>query len=280
VKLTEELGRQRRTLRVSEFSRKIRHNIRCLSSVHSFEDLWNTSIILQEIDFDGTPTGHYKIGKTKAGTEARKRQYQAGNPRFLDPFHTVEVTNSQTVETDLHHRFDSYRLKGYGGGDEWFNFHSVDMEKFVSIMNEYNETPAYVPPEPVYYQQSYSSPDFELSGLLTNPILGFVLLLVFLLVVVGGSLKPVNLGNQPSGKEKARWSQRSCINPNGCSGTIDASSTGYKAANVRAAPDKNSKLITTLNNGQKVTVFEESNGWIKVELDSGIKGWVANNLVR
>jgi len=158
--------------------------------------------ILQEIDFDGTPTGHYKIGKTKAGTEARKRQYQAGNPRFLDPFHTVEVTNSQTVETDLHHRFDSYRLKGYGGGDEWFNFHSVDMEKFVSIMNEYNETPAYVPPEPVYYQQSYSSPDFELSGLLTNPILGFVLLLVFLLVVVGGSLKPVNLGNQPSVKRK------------------------------------------------------------------------------
>ncbi|MBC7825201.1 MAG: SH3 domain-containing protein, partial [Candidatus Parcubacteria bacterium] len=52
------------------------------------------------------------------------------------------------------------------------------------------------------------------------------------------------------------------------------------AANVRAAPDKNSKLITTLNNGQKVTVFEEPNGWIKVELDNGIKGWVANNLVR
>ena len=74
--------------------------------------------ILQEMDFDGTPTGHYKIGKTKAGTEARKRQYQAGNPRYLDPFHTIEVNNSQAIETELHQRFDYYRLKGYGGGDE------------------------------------------------------------------------------------------------------------------------------------------------------------------
>lgn len=234
--------------------------------------------ILQEIGLNGTPTGLYKIGKTKTGTEARKRQYQAGNARFLEPFHTVEVTNSQPVETELHQRFDHYRLKGYGGGDEWFNFQSVDIDRIISIMNEYDETPAYVPPEPVPYQPSYSSPSFDLSDLLASPIaLGLGALLV--LGAVRG-LQSANSGNQSSNKEKAGWNQRACINPNGCQGTIDASSIGYKAANVRSAPSSDSRVIATLKNGQKVTVFEESSGWIKVKLNNGTRGWVANNLVR
>ena len=49
---------------------------------------------------------------------------------------------------------------------------------------------------------------------------------------------------------------------------------------MRSAPNLGSKVITTLRNGQKVTVFKESNGWIKVESANGAKGWVANNLVR
>lgn len=230
------------------------------------------------MDFDGTPTGHYKIGKTKAGTEARKRQYQAGNPRYLDPFHTIEVNNSQAIETELHQRFDYYRLKGYGGGDEWFNFQNVDMDEVVAVINEYNETPVYIPPEPIYYQPSYSSPDFNLSDSLTNPIIWIIGVLLALGTI--GGFQSANSGNQSSPKEKAGWSERSCISPDGCKGTIDASSIGREAANIRSAPDRDSKVVATLRNGQKVTVFEESNGWIKVKLDNSAKGWVANNLVR
>lgn len=82
--------------------------------------------LLQEIDFDETPTGLYKIGKTTKEAEQRKRQYQAGNARRLDVYFTIEVYDSQAVETDLHRRLSAFRL-ALGGGDEWFNFRGINI---------------------------------------------------------------------------------------------------------------------------------------------------------
>lgn len=92
--------------------------------------------LLQEIDFDGSPTGLYKIGRTTKAAEQRKRQYQAGNARRVDVYATIEVYDSQAVETDLHRRLSTYRL-ALGGGDEWFNFQDVNIDRVVHLMAEY-----------------------------------------------------------------------------------------------------------------------------------------------
>lgn len=99
--------------------------------------------LLQEIEAGGTaPTGFYKIGKTKATVEDRKKNYRAGNPRRLDTLHTIQVTDAQAIETTLHRRLTYYRRK-YGGGDEWFDFRDVNINSVIEIMNEYAEVPAY-----------------------------------------------------------------------------------------------------------------------------------------
>ncbi|MFB8788893.1 MAG: GIY-YIG nuclease family protein [Potamolinea sp.] len=111
--------------------------------------------LLQEIDFDGTPTGLYKIGKTTKEAEQRKRQYQAGNARRVDLHTTIKVTNSQAVETELHRLFADYRMS-YGGGDEWFDFRSVDINKVVTVFKRYDES---VPePQPQPYNYYYREP--------------------------------------------------------------------------------------------------------------------------
>jgi hypothetical protein len=78
--------------------------------------------LLQEIDYDDvSPTGLYKIGKTSKDVNTRKRQYQAGNARYLNPLHTIQVRDAQAVETQLHRFWTDFRIRGEGGGDEWFN---------------------------------------------------------------------------------------------------------------------------------------------------------------
>lgn len=51
-------------------------------------------------------------------------------------YFTIEVYDSQAVETDLHRRLSAYRL-ALGDGDEWFNFREVNILKVVRLMEEY-----------------------------------------------------------------------------------------------------------------------------------------------
>jgi hypothetical protein len=106
--------------------------------------------LLQELDFDGTPTGLYKIGRTSKDAQQRKRQYQAGNARKVNVYFTVKVYDSQAVETDLHRRLAAYRL-ALGGGDEWFNFRSVDIAKVVRLMEEYEPPISQPQSTPTYF---------------------------------------------------------------------------------------------------------------------------------
>lgn len=114
--------------------------------------------LLQELDFDGTPTGLYKIGKTTKEAEQRKRQYQAGNARRVDVYATIKVLNSQAVETELHRRLSAYRL-ALGGGDEWFDFRNVNIDSVLRVMREYERSIPKPPPQPTY--SYYREPSYS-----------------------------------------------------------------------------------------------------------------------
>jgi len=101
----------------------------------------------QESDLDGTPTGFYKIGHTKRTAEERGREYRAGNVRSCPTIHAIRVEDSQAVETQLHRYYASYRMKGYGGGDEWFNFSTLPIDSVVKTMNGYGR--AIASPSPI-----------------------------------------------------------------------------------------------------------------------------------
>ena len=53
-----------------------------------------------------------------------------------------------------------------------------------------------------------------------------------------------------------------------------------KAANVRAAANNKSKIITTLKKGAKVENLGNSGNWFNVKLSSGLTGWVFKDLVK
>ena len=127
--------------------------------------------LLQEIDFDGTPTGLYKIGKTTKEAEQRKRQYQAGNARRVDVYATIKVFDSQAVETELHRQLANYRLN-YGGGDEWFNFRAVDINRVVAFMKEYDQSI----PEPQHYYSYPTKTTYNEFPVIPAVVIGFVAL--------------------------------------------------------------------------------------------------------
>jgi len=45
--------------------------------------------------------------------------------------------------------------------------------------------------------------------------------------------------------------------------------------NLRQGPSMDSKIISVLKKGTKVTVLEEKAGWLRVRLGDGTEGWVA-----
>lgn len=47
--------------------------------------------------------------------------------------------------------------------------------------------------------------------------------------------------------------------------------------NLRQGPSMNSMIIRVLNKGAKLTVLEEEAGWLYVELEGGMKGWVGRS---
>jgi N-acetylmuramoyl-L-alanine amidase len=46
-------------------------------------------------------------------------------------------------------------------------------------------------------------------------------------------------------------------------------------ANLREAPDSNSKVTGLLKKGMKLTLLEEKKEWYRVRLEDGKEGWVA-----
>jgi hypothetical protein len=216
--------------------------------------------LLREIDLDEvTPTGLYKIGMTTQSTEQRKRQYQAGNPRRVDTFHTIQVTDAQSVETDLHRRFAQFRVY-LGGGDEWFFFGDVNIHSVIAIMDEYDETPVYVPPS-YSHAPSHSSYGYDDNWFDNLPVIG-----IGLLIVVGlafGSLGQLSPGTSTQ--------------------IIVPQSSGNTPATLRSEPQFGDEfIIGYLGSGEQVTAYEVSpdGQWRRVRLQDGKSGWVANNLVQ
>lgn len=151
--------------------------------------------LLQEIDFDGTPTGLYKIGKTTKEAEQRKRQYQAGNARRVDVYTTIKVFNSQAVETELHRQLANYRLN-YGGGDEWFDFRAVDINRVVAFMKEYDQSV----PEPQTYYSYPTKPSYDEFPVIPAVVIGFVTL-----VGIGSLMFRSNPTSLLESGRKAAW---------------------------------------------------------------------------
>ncbi len=44
--------------------------------------------------------------------------------------------------------------------------------------------------------------------------------------------------------------------------------------NLRQAPSIDSKIIKVLKKGTKLTVLQEKEGWLRIQLDDGTEGWV------
>jgi N-acetylmuramoyl-L-alanine amidase len=48
--------------------------------------------------------------------------------------------------------------------------------------------------------------------------------------------------------------------------------------NLRQGPSIDSKIITVLKKGTKLTVLEEKKGWLHVRLEDGTEGWVGKSM--
>lgn len=81
-----------------------------------------TVYLLQERSIvTGLPTGLYKLGYTRRwDVERRVKEYKAGNVRYLKILHVVEVADGHALEQMLHAQFSAFRIRGKGGGIEWF----------------------------------------------------------------------------------------------------------------------------------------------------------------
>jgi uncharacterized protein YgiM (DUF1202 family) len=48
--------------------------------------------------------------------------------------------------------------------------------------------------------------------------------------------------------------------------------------NVREEPSTDSKIVTVVKKGTKLTVLEEKKGWLHIRLEDGKEGWVGKNM--
>jgi len=51
-------------------------------------------------------------------------------------------------------------------------------------------------------------------------------------------------------------------------------------ANIRESATTDSQIVTTANNGDKLTVVEDRGSWYKVKTSDGQTGWVHSSLVK
>jgi len=51
-------------------------------------------------------------------------------------------------------------------------------------------------------------------------------------------------------------------------------------ANIRSGAGDNYSIVTTVKQGDKVTVIGESGEWFNVRLENGQQGWISNKVVK
>lgn len=144
---------------------------------------------------------------------------------------------------------------------QMFDIHPSTLNKWIKAEGgkKRNQTTS----QPLSDYSHSSSPDFDLFELIKY---GFFAI-VFIVVIA-------SLGGGGTGEVSKQQSY------NIYKGEIDTSSRGSIDANIRISANKNSKKVTTVANGEEVTVTEESDGWFKVTLNDGTKGWIAGNFVK
>ena len=52
-----------------------------------------------------------------------------------------------------------------------------------------------------------------------------------------------------------------------------------KTSNLRAEPDRNSEILTTLEKDTLVVGYSYIGQWVRVEIDDGTSGWIFQSLV-
>lgn len=219
--------------------------------------------LLQENDFDGSPTGLYKIGKTTLESiEKRSRQYKAGNPRPVVEYHSVYVRDCQATETDLHRQFNSARLKA-GGGDEWFHLPGHQLSTVVAAMNAaaYQRKSRVAQPEyvPTCDHPSYSSFD-DIGDLIKWVFVGILGFIAIGALISGNAKAEIQVG------DRYQLQQDPYI---GCPPAKQPCNSG----NVWS---DDYKVIAAKRNGSKFTVTgrPEDSNYIEVRFDDGLTGWV------
>ena len=242
--------------------------------------------LLQEIDFNGSPSGLYKIGKTSLDDiEKRKKQYKAGNARQLKTYARVVVNDPQYVETDLHRHFDSLRIKNNGGGDEWFYFENPQIA--IDQMNAYSlgaaawraldrETVNTTEPQRqhVYYSGDYGNYDDVDWWSIILWALGAIVGIALLGSIMKSDMRvkpPIYTKNNPGFNAAANTQQVVTQTK-----TI-AVPAPNNAANIRETPGGH--VVGVVKNGEKVQFTGVEEG-VWCELSGNAAGWVACDFLR
>ena len=69
-------------------------------------------------------TNYYKIGITKNEADKRRRQLQTGNPRDLVELYVFSAADRHAAESYIENKLARYMTNG--GGDEWYEFKTLD----------------------------------------------------------------------------------------------------------------------------------------------------------
>lgn len=142
--------------------------------------------------------------------------------------------------------------------------HASTLSKW--IKDDSNKRHNQIIPQVLSDSTSYSSSNFE--------FFEFFGLIKYIVFALGFIALIGSLGQNEAGKVSSPQLQDTYR------GEINTKSSGSINANVRATADVNSKKITSVENGEEVTVTQESGRRCKVILSNGTKGWVACNFVK
>jgi hypothetical protein len=63
-------------------------------------------------------------------------------------------------------------------------------------------------------------------------------------------------------------------------GPVNIITVGWTFANIRSGAGDNYPVVTTVKQGDKLTVIGESGEWFNVRLESGQEGWISNRVVK
>jgi len=230
----------------------------------------------QELDVDDTPTGFYKIGHTKRTAEERTREYRAGNFRGCPTIHVVNVEDSQAVETQLHRHYAAYRMKGHGGGDEWFDFSTLPIDSVVKTMNGYGRA---IATSSTVSSRTYSSDPVRSSSHESLVDIDewvarilWALVSVILILVIGNTNTVKNLIRSSSGLVQASQCMAARVDVPYLEGLMQV--------NLRSTP--NGSVVGKLNSGDLLQAceFSADGEWRKVKFGNGNTGWISSRFIR